>query len=150
MGWYMDWTELAQDRDQWRALTNTVMKLNKILRNYWVAERLVGSQKGVELHGVSMNLYAICNAAFDIRWVWSHSWIIHRAKIRIALSYGRLFHWPRLPCRQYNFLHVALNRPNSSTVSFSTFHPMFSDAFIQYVTILSCLWEDSLQLDSQH
>jgi hypothetical protein len=28
IGWGdMDWTDLAQDRDQWRALVNTVMKL---------------------------------------------------------------------------------------------------------------------------
>jgi hypothetical protein len=28
MGWYgMDWIDLAEDRDQWRALLNTVMNL---------------------------------------------------------------------------------------------------------------------------
>jgi hypothetical protein len=28
MGWYgMDWIDVAQDRDQWRALVNTVMNL---------------------------------------------------------------------------------------------------------------------------
>jgi hypothetical protein len=28
IGWYsMDWIDLAQDRDQWRALVNTVMSL---------------------------------------------------------------------------------------------------------------------------
>jgi hypothetical protein len=34
IGWDgMDWIDLAQDRDQWRALVNTVMIL-KIARNF--------------------------------------------------------------------------------------------------------------------
>jgi hypothetical protein len=27
IGWDMDWIDLAQNRDQWRALVNTVMNL---------------------------------------------------------------------------------------------------------------------------
>jgi hypothetical protein len=35
MGWYgMDWTDPAQDRDQWRVLENTVMNL-RVPQNFW-------------------------------------------------------------------------------------------------------------------
>jgi hypothetical protein len=39
----MDWIDVAQDRDKWRGLVNTVMNLRvpKMLGNSGVAERLV-------------------------------------------------------------------------------------------------------------
>jgi hypothetical protein len=42
----MDWIVLAQDRDQWMVLVNTVMNLRVPLdvRNFLVAERLEASK----------------------------------------------------------------------------------------------------------
>jgi hypothetical protein len=51
----MDWIDMAQDRDQWRALVNTVM-------NLWVPENVGkfssscatgGFSRRTQLHGVS-------------------------------------------------------------------------------------------------
>jgi hypothetical protein len=41
---FMEWIDLAQDRDQWRALLNTVMNL---LGSYRVASQLTASQEGL-------------------------------------------------------------------------------------------------------
>jgi hypothetical protein len=50
IGWDgMDWIDLAQYRDQWRALVNTVMKL-QIPENagkFWVAAELAASQESL-------------------------------------------------------------------------------------------------------
>jgi hypothetical protein len=39
----MDWIDLAQDRDQWRAL----VRFHKMLGNSWVGAQLVASQEGL-------------------------------------------------------------------------------------------------------
>jgi hypothetical protein len=45
----MDWICLAQDRDQWMTLVNTVVNLrfHKIFGNSSVAEQLAASQEGL-------------------------------------------------------------------------------------------------------
>jgi predicted membrane chloride channel (bestrophin family) len=40
----MDWIDLAQDRDQWGALVDTIMNLSR-----WVATQLAASQDGLTL-----------------------------------------------------------------------------------------------------
>jgi hypothetical protein len=45
----MDWIDVAKDRDQWRALLNTVMNLwvSSKLGSSWVAAQLPASQEGL-------------------------------------------------------------------------------------------------------
>jgi hypothetical protein len=56
MGWYgMDWTDLAEDRDKWRALVNIVMKLQVPQNVGKFLNRCAtgGFSRRAQLHGVS-------------------------------------------------------------------------------------------------
>ena len=53
--WNMDWIELAQGRDRWRALVIAVMNLpvSQNARNFLTSKKLVSFSRMTLLHGVS-------------------------------------------------------------------------------------------------
>lgn len=43
----MDWGDLAEGREQWRALVSTVINCRKMLGYYWLAAQLSAFQEGL-------------------------------------------------------------------------------------------------------
>jgi hypothetical protein len=53
----MDWINLAKDRDQWRALVNTVMSLRVTFGKFFSSCATGGFSRRAQLHGVSYFWY---------------------------------------------------------------------------------------------
>jgi hypothetical protein len=46
IGWGgMDWIDMVQEREQWRAFVNMVMKIHKMLGSSWKAAQLAACQE---------------------------------------------------------------------------------------------------------
>jgi hypothetical protein len=52
--WGLDWIEMAQDRDSWRALVNAIMTLRvpQNAANFWTGCKPVSFSRRTVLHGV--------------------------------------------------------------------------------------------------
>jgi hypothetical protein len=81
----VDWIYLAQDRDEWQAVVNTVMKLPLNVGIYQLADKSVFSRRTV-LHGVG--------------WMfgWLVGWLVGRSVGQsvsrlVGLLVGWLFGW---------------------------------------------------------
>jgi hypothetical protein len=60
IGWDgMDWTDVAQDRDQWRALVNTIMKLRvpQNIGKFLSSCTIGGFSQKTQVHEVSLVSY---------------------------------------------------------------------------------------------
>jgi hypothetical protein len=55
VGWSMDWIDLAQDRDRWRAVVNAIMKLRVAQNagNFLTDSENVSFSERTLLHGVN-------------------------------------------------------------------------------------------------
>jgi hypothetical protein len=67
----MDWIEVAEDRDRWRALVNVVMKLRVPWNagNFLTSWEPVTSSRRTPLHGVSKEVLAICTGCCQVNHV---------------------------------------------------------------------------------